>query len=462
PSTPIAGTTRLRGVRTSPRRSGKAGEVEPPQISQGTPSGAASKPRAARTSARAAAKQRPPTETDQLDASVPIKATVKPPAIRASPRIAARASGPAPPALELETPSKPTSKPRTVKTSVKKAPKQGAPPRPSTACKPPRAAKGSASAAAEPAEPPVRRTSRRRRAPTDLACPALPPLAGSRKDSELEAEDSRDAPALSRRKRAEESKDSATAESGSGSSAKKAKVTVPVRATEPQPEGGSGSDGDHGHNSSSESETEQDGPIHEVAGKRQPGKGIQGSGWVIDGSSTTEDTVPECFRMIKGLDSGFSQPKYIDYQTRGQFRGARLKLSGAQADDGAALLVKSCGEANLNTERARKTRVPKDTSAGKGWFGMEQANMTEKLKQDLSVIKMRNYLDSKRFYKKADVSSKFVQLGTVVEGAAEWKSSRLTKKQRKSTLVDELLADQKFKDYSKAQFNKLQEQKQKG
>ena len=34
-----------------------------------------------------------------------------------------------------------------------------------------------------------------------------------------------------------------------------------------------------------------------------------------------------------------------------------------------------------------------------------------------------------------------LQLGTVIEGPTEWKTARLTKKQRRSTIADELLAD---------------------
>ncbi|CAM9276139.1 unnamed protein product [Choristocarpus tenellus] len=94
---------------------------------------------------------------------------------------------------------------------------------------------------------------------------------------------------------------------------------------------------------------------------------------------------------------------------------------------------------------------------------MKKAEMTDELKRDLKVIRMRNYLDPKRFYKSADATSKFVQVGTVKDGPMDRPSGRLTKKQRKQTLVDELLVgDEKFRDYSKRQYLSIQDAKRSG
>ncbi|CAM9662805.1 unnamed protein product [Sphacelaria rigidula] len=108
-------------------------------------------------------------------------------------------------------------------------------------------------------------------------------------------------------------------------------------------------------------------------------------------------------------------------------------------------------------------KTPKDTSAGRGWFNMEEAEMTPELKRDLQVIRMRNYVDPKRFYKASDKVSKFMQVGTVKEGPGEYFSARLTNKERKKTLVDELLvADEKFRFYSKRQSDSIQQKKRAG
>jgi hypothetical protein len=85
--------------------------------------------------------------------------------------------------------------------------------------------------------------------------------------------------------------------------------------------------------------------------------------------------------------------------------------------------------------------------------------MTEELKNDLSVIRDRNYLDPKKFYKSADKQGNIVQLGTVIEGAAEYYSGRLTKKQRRSNFTEEIMADPDSANYAKKKFRSMAQEK---
>jgi hypothetical protein len=105
-------------------------------------------------------------------------------------------------------------------------------------------------------------------------------------------------------------------------------------------------------------------------------------------------------------------------------------------------------------------RTP-DLTAGAGWFGMKPTPMTDELKTDLAMIRNRSYLDPKRFYKSADTrsSSKVVQHGTVIEGATEFYSSRLTKKQRRANLTEEIMADPESADYARNKYRKMQQGK---
>ena len=52
-----------------------------------------------------------------------------------------------------------------------------------------------------------------------------------------------------------------------------------------------------------------------------------------------------------------------------------------------------------------------------------------------------------------------LHIGTVIEGPHEFKSSRLTKKERKQTIVDEILNDSQIKSYSKRKFLDIQKEK---
>mmetsp|Transcript_7124 Transcript_7124/g.15393 ORF Transcript_7124/g.15393 Transcript_7124/m.15393 type:complete len:323 (+) Transcript_7124:123-1091(+) len=120
-------------------------------------------------------------------------------------------------------------------------------------------------------------------------------------------------------------------------------------------------------------------------------------------------------------------------------------------------LPKSYTTAYSHFKRGVK-RAPDDT-AGKGWFGMKPSAMTDDLKTDLAIIRNRTYLDPKRFYKSTDKHHSVVQMGTVIEGAAEFYSSRLTKKERRANLTEELMADTATMDYAKNKFKKMAKEK---
>ena len=116
--------------------------------------------------------------------------------------------------------------------------------------------------------------------------------------------------------------------------------------------------------------------------------------------------------------------------------------------------------ANKKLERKKK----REESAGKEWYNLPKTEMTEELKRDFQVIKMRNALDSKHHYKRNDSNKlpKYFQVGTIVEGAHEFYSARITKKQRKRTMVEELLADAEFRRKNKRKFIEIQKKNFKG
>ncbi|KAL7541163.1 hypothetical protein ACHAXR_013151 [Thalassiosira sp. AJA248-18] len=103
-----------------------------------------------------------------------------------------------------------------------------------------------------------------------------------------------------------------------------------------------------------------------------------------------------------------------------------------------------------------------DNTAGSGWFGMNPTPMTDQLKTDLSMIRNRNYLDPKKFYKSADkFDGKILQVGTVIEGSAEFYSSRLAKRDRRHNLTEEIMADSTVSSYAKRKYYDIQEERSK-
>ncbi|XP_011873608.1 PREDICTED: deoxynucleotidyltransferase terminal-interacting protein 2 [Vollenhovia emeryi] len=111
----------------------------------------------------------------------------------------------------------------------------------------------------------------------------------------------------------------------------------------------------------------------------------------------------------------------------------------------------------------QKRREKRRMGAGAGWFNMRAPEITPEIRHDLEVLKMRSALDPKHFYKKNDTKAlpKHFHVGKVVDSPMDFYSSRLTKKERKRTIVDELMADAEFTKYNKRKYKEIIEEKQK-
>ncbi|EGW31876.1 uncharacterized protein SPAPADRAFT_62484 [Spathaspora passalidarum NRRL Y-27907] len=104
----------------------------------------------------------------------------------------------------------------------------------------------------------------------------------------------------------------------------------------------------------------------------------------------------------------------------------------------------------------------KEQETDSRWFNMKQPELTPEIKRDLQVIKQRSALDPKRHYKKDKWEiPKYFQMGTIVEGNAEF-YSRLKRKQRGTTLVEEILHDDDTKKYFKRKYSEIQSAKTSG
>ena len=100
-------------------------------------------------------------------------------------------------------------------------------------------------------------------------------------------------------------------------------------------------------------------------------------------------------------------------------------------------------------------------TSGRDHFDLPSTPMTEALRQDLRAVRMRAALDPSRFYKSHDHNpSRFVQVGTVVEGREEFATARLSKKQRRPNLVEEMMADERARNYAKRKYSAIQGDKQ--
>ncbi|KAK9871297.1 hypothetical protein WA026_011566 [Henosepilachna vigintioctopunctata] len=122
------------------------------------------------------------------------------------------------------------------------------------------------------------------------------------------------------------------------------------------------------------------------------------------------------------------------------------------------------GELYKSDKKLREERrKEREKTKGSKWFGLGAPEITEEVKRDLEILQMRSVLDPKRFYKKNDnkVLPKYFQIGKVMDSPLDYYSNRLTNKERKKTLVDELMADAQFKKYSKAKYVEIITERQK-
>ncbi|XP_031719693.1 deoxynucleotidyltransferase terminal-interacting protein 2 [Anarrhichthys ocellatus] len=104
-----------------------------------------------------------------------------------------------------------------------------------------------------------------------------------------------------------------------------------------------------------------------------------------------------------------------------------------------------------------KNRTERAKSTGDGWFNMKAPEITQELKGDLQVLKMRGSMDPKRFYKKNDRDGfpKYFQVGTVVDNPVDFYHSRVPKRARKRTMVEELLSDAEFRHNNKKKYQHI-------
>lgn len=112
--------------------------------------------------------------------------------------------------------------------------------------------------------------------------------------------------------------------------------------------------------------------------------------------------------------------------------------------------------------RTKKTSEDAQDSGSK-WFNMRQPEMTPEIKRDLLIVKHKSALDPKRHYKKDKWEvPKFFQMGTIVESKADFYASRMKRKDRGNTLVEEVLNDGDTNKYFKRKYTEIQDAKRSG
>ncbi|KAJ6024510.1 hypothetical protein N7540_005307 [Penicillium herquei] len=135
--------------------------------------------------------------------------------------------------------------------------------------------------------------------------------------------------------------------------------------------------------------------------------------------------------------------------------------------DSAQLIDKKEKELSnsLHTTHQPKKTAKEKITAGPQWFDLPKTEMTTELKRDLQLLRMRSVLDAKRHYKKDNGKFKppeFSQVGTIIQGASEFFSGRIVKKDRKKTFVAEAMALEKENRRFESKYRDIQAKKTSG
>ncbi|KAK6362052.1 hypothetical protein TWF730_005752 [Orbilia blumenaviensis] len=117
----------------------------------------------------------------------------------------------------------------------------------------------------------------------------------------------------------------------------------------------------------------------------------------------------------------------------------------------------------VKTEKSKKEK--QDKTAGPNWYNMPATDVTPEIKRDLQMIKLRNVLDPHKHFKGDDWKGKlpkYFQMGTVIEGPTEFYSARMNKKDRKKSIVDEIMSSSGSKSRFKKKYDEIQARKRSG
>ena len=164
--------------------------------------------------------------------------------------------------------------------------------------------------------------------------------------------------------------------------------------------------------------------------------------------------------MATHLDSGLDLTPYLDCGTSQLLAPSLLsdrvsELTSQHKDalpEKPVTLKKAAGSDDTkimnNGLKSLRNGYAAERKSSRPWWHIEEQEMTDELKRNVEMLRMRHHLDTKRFYKvetkdkkRKGPKLKNFHVGTIIAGAFEPKSQTLRKKDRGQNFVDEMLSD---------------------
>lgn len=146
---------------------------------------------------------------------------------------------------------------------------------------------------------------------------------------------------------------------------------------------------------------------------------------------------------------------------------ARVALNqlGATNTRPSGVTAASARAAPLDPKTAAKAAAQSNNNrpdtAGPKWYDLPATAITDDVKRELRLLRLRNAYDPKRFYRSYDGGKfpRYFAVATVEDDPLEPASSRLSRRERKrATITEQLLADAHLSDARKRRFDRLQDE----
>ncbi|EPS45686.1 hypothetical protein H072_322 [Dactylellina haptotyla CBS 200.50] len=166
---------------------------------------------------------------------------------------------------------------------------------------------------------------------------------------------------------------------------------------------------------------------------------------------TSQQIKPYIHKGLAGTASITDAGKKANVSSRTIAHGKSIELPFMRVDD------------PLKVEKEKKEK--KDKTAGPSWYNMPATEVTPQIKRDLQMIKLRNVLDPHKHFKGDDWKGKlpkYFQMGTLIEGPTEFYSARLNNKERKKSIVDEIMSNSSGKSRFRKKYDEIQAKKKSG
>ncbi|KAK8886175.1 Deoxynucleotidyltransferase terminal-interacting protein 2 [Tritrichomonas musculus] len=156
--------------------------------------------------------------------------------------------------------------------------------------------------------------------------------------------------------------------------------------------------------------------------------------------------------------------QYADEELNTKESSRDFEFADALEDSIKKKVESSMEKAELDPFKIKpKTKVEKLETAGANWFNMPKAEITEEIKRDWELLRMRSVLKSGGVngVQLPENPPEFLQVGVIKDNPIEGPKGRVGRRYRGATITEALVKDADFRDFLERKYQKLEKKKSK-